>query len=350
MKQLSWPNKIVYFFNIVLAVLTFGAYFFPFLAPKVFPLLSVFTLFLPMLLVLNLLFFVWWAIQIKRHALLSGVVLLLGMTFISKFYKFGSEDYVPQDGDFKVMSYNVRLFNKFEWSEKTTVPVEISDFVKENDPDILCIQEYSAMESFDTSRYPYGYVAIQHGQISTGQAIFSKYKIIGKGDIPFADTSNKAIYADVLKGTDTIRIYNMHLQSIKISPDVHEIEGDINGIDKKKSQMMLRRISTAFRRQQSQAEMLREHRADWTHRVIICGDMNNSAFSYVYRTIRGELNDSFEKAGSGFGRSYDLKYYPLRIDYIFTDPAYDVKSFRSFPEIVDSDHFPVLTVLSEKAK
>lgn len=350
MKQLSWLNKIVYLANIVLAVLTFVAYLFPFLAPKAFPLLSVFTLFLPLLLIVNLLFFGWWAIQIKRHALLSGVVLLLGGTFISKFYKFGSGDYAPEEGDFKVMSYNVRLFNKFEWSEKTTVTVEISDFIKEHDPDIVCIQEYSTMGEFDMARYPHRYIAINRGRISTGQAIFSKYPIIGQGDIDFPATSNKAMYADVLKGRDTIRIYNMHLQSIKISPDVHEIEEDINGLDKQRSRKMLRRVSDAFRRQQEQAEILREHRRDWKHRVIVCGDMNNSAFSYVYRTIRGPLHDAFEEAGSGFGKSYDFRYYPARIDYIFADAGFEVKHFMNFPEIVDSDHFPVMAVLSDKKK
>jgi len=348
MKQLSWPNRIVYFLNILLAILTFMAYFLPFLAPKVFPLLSVFTLILPLLLILNVLFFGWWAMQFRRQVLLSGIVLLLGMTFISKFYKFGSSDYQADDGDFKVMSYNVRLFNKFEWSEKTTVPIEISDFVKEHQPDILCIQEYSGMADFDISAFPYRYIAMHGVRIATGQAIFSKYPIIAKGEIPFPDTSNSAIYADVIKGKDTVRVYNMHLQSIKISPDVHEIEEDVNGINQKKSQMMLRRMSNAFRRQQVQAEMLREHRAEWTHKLLICGDMNNSAFSYVYRTIRGDLNDTFEEAGSGFGKSYDFKYYPARIDYIFSDPSYEVRSFRNFPEIQDSDHFPILAVLTDK--
>ena len=58
MKNLSWSNKGVFFLNIVLAVLTFVAYVLPFLAPKAFPFLSVLTLFLPMMLILNVLFFV----------------------------------------------------------------------------------------------------------------------------------------------------------------------------------------------------------------------------------------------------------------------------------------------------
>jgi endonuclease/exonuclease/phosphatase family metal-dependent hydrolase len=71
--------------------------------------------------------------------------------------------------------------------------------------------------------------------------------------------------------------------------------------------------------------------------------MNNSAFSYVYRSIKGKLNDSFEEAGSGFGQTYRFKYYPARIDYIFADPKLQVKSFHNFVEFENSDHYPIIT-------
>ena len=74
--------------------------------------------------------------------------------------------------------------------------------------------------------------------------------------------------------------------------------------------------------------------------------MNNSAFSYVYRSIKGDLNDSFEEAGSGFGATYNFKYYPARIDYIFADPKMKVKSFETFPEFINSDHYPIIARLS----
>lgn len=41
MRRLSWFNKVMFFFNIVLTILTFIAYVLPFLSPKVFPFLSV---------------------------------------------------------------------------------------------------------------------------------------------------------------------------------------------------------------------------------------------------------------------------------------------------------------------
>ena len=157
MKRLSWFNKVVYALNLLLAVLTFVAYVLPFLAPKLFPILAVLTLFLPIMLIFNLLFFGYWAIQIKRQMLLSGIVLLIGVTFINKFYKFG-DNQKPMIATHSIMSYNVRLFNKFKWSEKETIPEEISDFVMEKNPDILCVQEYTEKTKFDQSQFRYKFV------------------------------------------------------------------------------------------------------------------------------------------------------------------------------------------------
>ena len=143
MKKLSWFNKVMYGFNIVITVLTFVAYILPFLAPKMFPLLSVLTLILPLFLILNALFFIYWLIQLKRQVMLSGLVLLLGITFINKFYKFSSNDTDKEEKDFTVMSYNVRLFNLFDWIASDNVGNTILSFINEQNPDILCIQEYS---------------------------------------------------------------------------------------------------------------------------------------------------------------------------------------------------------------
>jgi endonuclease/exonuclease/phosphatase family metal-dependent hydrolase len=346
MQNLSWFNKVMFFLNLVLTVLTIVGYVLPFLAPKTFPLLSVLTLFLPMMLIVNLLFFLYWAIQFKSQILLSGVVLLLGITFINKFYKFSSPDFIEEQTDIKVMSYNVRLFNKFEWSDKKTVPVEISDFVKSKKPDIFCIQEFSNAADFDYSYFPYKFILSKGKKIKTGQAIFSNFEIINSGEIIFPHSNNNVIFADLKREKDTIRVYNMHLESINITPDVNELNDDIQVMNQSKSQRMFKRMSKAFKMQQQQAEILSEHKSKCTYPIIICGDMNNSAFSYVYRIIRGDLQDSFEEAGSGFGKSYDFKYYPARIDYIFADKKFNVKHFNNFPEIIDSDHFPILTILS----
>jgi endonuclease/exonuclease/phosphatase family metal-dependent hydrolase len=344
MKNLSWFNKFMFFCNIVLTVLTFLAYVLPFLAPTWFPFLSVLTLILPLFLICNGLFFVYWLFQFKKQMILSGLVLVVGITFINKFYKFSSKDSELTDKDFVVMSYNVRLLNLFNWIPKGNVPIAIQDFVNDKNPDVLCIQEYSTSASakIDLKIYPYRAIFMKGHKIRTGQAIFSKFPIVNEGELTFPASNNNAIFADVKIGKDLIRFYNIHLQSIKISPDVNEISENVDGINQERSQVIFKRISEAFKKQQEQAEIIMNHKKSCKYPLVICGDMNNSAFSYVYRRIKGSMQDCFEEAGSGFGQTYNFKYYPARIDYIFADKHIRVKSFTNFPEFINSDHLPVM--------
>ena len=273
--------------------------------------------------------------------MLSGFVLLLGITFVNRFYKFSETNIPAENSDFKLMSYNVRLFNLYEWLPNTDVPEQISKFIVEEQPDILCLQEFSPNELVSKSfNFKYNFTKLYGGKNKYGQAIYSNYKIIDEGEIEFPNSSNNVIFADIVKGKDTIRVYSMHLQSIKISTDIHE------KIDEEKSKFIFKRLSEAFTVQQQQAELIKKHFEDCKFSKIICGDLNNSAFSYVYRTIKGDMKDAFEQAGTGFGKSYNYKYYPARIDYVFVEENIEVKEFKSIETFQQSDHFPQITRLT----
>ena len=47
------------------------------------------------------------------------------------------------------------------------------------------------------------------------------------------------------------------------------------------------------------------------------------------------------EAGSGFGKTFNY-WFPMRIDFIFTDENAVINQFNSFSE-KNSDHFPILT-------
>ncbi len=346
LKKMSFISKTMLFFNVVVAFTTLMAYLLPFLAPKWFPFLSVLTLFLPFFLVVNVLFFMYWLLQFKKYIFVSGLVLLLGITFINKFYNLKPTTLPKSEKEFTVMSYNVRLFNKFNWNKKANIPTKIAEFVTEKNPDILCIQEYSNLEKTQFSNYKYKHVFKEGKNIIVGNSIFSKYKIIDKGVINFPNSTNNAVYADIIKDKDTLRIYSMHLQSIKISTDIEEEE--IQKMNESKTKYIFRKISSAFTKQQEQALLLKQHYTDCKYKKIICGDMNNSAFSFVYRTIKGSMQDAFESNGEGFGKTYNFKYYPARIDYIFADKNIQINSFETLNDFYNSDHFPLISRLEIK--
>ena len=339
MKNLSWFNKIIYVFNVILAVCTLIGYILPFLAPKLFPFFAVLTLVLPSLLILNIFFLVYWLFQFKRQMWLSSVIFLLGITFFTKFFKFSEQTLAKEEEDFTVLSYNVRLFNLFDWIPNENIPENIKRFVEQQNPDIICFQEYSKSANFEFDDYKFRHIVMHGKKIKSGQAIFSKFRMINEGEITLPNSDNNVVYADVIKGNDTIRVYSIHLQSINISPDINE------KIDESKSKLIFKRISSAFKEQQVQSELIQSHMNDFKGSKIICGDMNNSAFSYVYNNIKGDMQDAFVRAGKGFGKTYNYKYYPARIDYILVDDIFEVKEFETFDTFKNSDHFPILARL-----
>jgi formyltetrahydrofolate-dependent phosphoribosylglycinamide formyltransferase len=187
---------------------------------------------------------------------------------------------------------------------------------------------------------------VENKEKETGITVHYVNENYDEGNIIFPKSDNNVIYADIKRGKDVIRVYNMHLQSIKISPDVSDISNDIDNVNQEKSQLIYTRISKGFRQQQEQAEIFKENIKECKSPIIICGDMNNSPFSYVYRNIKGKLKDCFEEAGKGFGATYKFRYYPARIDYIFADGIMKVKKFESFPDFENSDHYPIMARLS----
>jgi hypothetical protein len=66
--------------------------------------------------------------------------------------------------------------------------------------------------------------------------------------------------------------------------------------------------------------------------------MNNSAFSYVYRNIKGTTKDSFEEAGS-LGQLISSNY-PTELTIFFADEKMTVKCLKAF--LREFDHYPII--------
>lgn len=333
MKNLSLFNKFMFFFNIVCTLLFVASFVIPYISPKTFPLIAVISLMVPFLLSAHLFFIIYWIITgLKKQVFLSVFCIILSILLSAFPYEFNKK-VISSNNEISLMTYNVHLFNKYNWINKGNIATNIVDFIHKNDPDILVFQEYSpsAKVSFN---YPYKSVVLKGEKINFGQAIFSKFKIISKGSVDFDNSSNNAIYVDILKNKDTVRIYNIHLESLRLGKN-QEV------LIEEKSDKIIKRLTKGFVKQQEQVEKFLQHKAQFTGKIIICGDFNNTSYSWVYHQIKKEMSDTFIEAGKGFGKTFDLRKYPLRIDFILVDETMEVNEHQNFTEIY-SDHFPVM--------
>ena len=335
MKNLSLLNKLLFFINNILALLFFASLTIPYIAPKSFPLLSILSLAVPLLLFAHVIFIVYWLLAgLKKQFLLSFFCLLLavGLSFFP--YKFKQKT-VVSGSSFAVMNFNVRLFNKYQWIDSEVIPIEISKFIELEGPDIITFQEYYANKEISLA-YDHSFEKLNGGKRGVGLAIFSKYRIVNKGSLDFENSNNNAIFIDVIRNNDTIRIYNIHLESFGIQAD----SVDLN-LDEKQSKKLIYRLKKSFTKQQEQVEEFMEHKKACPHKIIISGDFNNTAFSWAYFKLKSDLNDTFIEAGKGFGKTYSFNKYPLRIDFILSDSYFKVNEHINY-EVELSDHEPVM--------
>lgn len=339
-KKRGFFSKILFFFNSLFAVMLLLAYLLPYIPPKTFPFLSVLSLGMPLLIFVNALFLVYWVIRLKRELLLSLIILAIGFNHVLSLYKFTAEKEDIHKNDISLMSYNVRQFNRYQWIKDDKVTQKIENFISEESPDILCLQEYYAKENLNFPEFKYKFVKLKMKK--SGQVIFSELPILKTGSLDFPNTPNNAIYADILIQNDTVRIFNIHLESLKIDPTLGTFEAE-------RGKRFFKRVGSSFQKQQDQIKLILTAVKQSPYKTIICGDMNNSAFSYVYRKLSGGFQDAFKEAGTGFGRTFNLNFIPLRIDVFLVDKHFQVDNFKNY-EIQLSDHYPISTRVRIKNK
>lgn len=335
MRARRFLNNVIYWCNIFAALLLLVSFILPYLPPKTFPTLSLLSLFVSLLILLNIIFVIYWVIQLRARFLLSFVVLFISYFYFNVFYEISTPlDPKNYSNTLSVLSYNVRLFNAYEKKGKDKKAFDlVNKMIKERNPDVLCIQEYYKPNKIDFSGYPYQYIHYKRSNLKLGHAIFSKYPLINKGAFDFSDSFNNTLYADVVKNGDTIRLYNLHLQSHGIIPQVKYLQ-------ETDTQKLRRRIASSFEKQQNQINAILAHKRKTSHPVIISGDFNNTPFSYSYRKLKDGMKDSFRDRGNGLGTTFLFDKFPLRIDYIFASKKLDVLNFETLEE-TSSDHFAI---------
>jgi len=294
-----------------------------------FPILSLGT---PVLCCINLILAFYWFLRFKWPFFLFLIVFAISFESWQLLYQFKSNGITTSKG-ITLMSYNVRSFNRYDWLDKKDIPGLINNYIKKVNPDIVCFQEYTLETAPLFQNYPYKIFKpyIPNGKI--GSSIISKYPLVNSKAISFEASSNGGMQSDVLLNQDTLRLYNLHFESLRINSKDTLLSSNY-------SEKFRSKIKNVFEIQKQQVFEFNLLSNSNKFPEIICTDLNNNAFSESYKNLSKNRIDAFNEKGSGFGSTYQFPFFPLRIDYIFISSEIRVLDFVTH-DIELSDHNPI---------
>jgi len=346
----SLGDLLLKLFAIVGAIALLLSYISVYLKPsELSSVLMFFGLYYIPILFFNLIIFIIALIRLRFIALLSFIVLLPTLFYADLFVNFSRNDEVPEGKAFKILTYNVgKMELSLDKTAKNPNTLRVEEFIKQENPDIVCIQEFSAQSEDAYSRFladlPYRHHYFASTRPLYGNVIFSKYPIVETGCMTFEGGTNMCIWADLYMDGEIVRVYNCHLQSNSISftnliqrmATKGELKSEVKQVHEKL------KGSNALRARQ--VEDILAHCSTCPYPLVICGDFNDTPVSHTYYKLRKGRLDSFAEAGKGFGASYAYLWPLLRIDYILFP-----KTFAAYQNEIKrvnfSDHYPVSTYI-----
>lgn len=290
---------------------------------------------------------------------------LIGINYLS------SNNLNAEAGDLKVMTWNVHLFDLGAWANDETAKAKIINLINEEDPDILCLEEFYVdrneknMPYTDIIRnlgYPYVGFAKQYAipkrmitihaspkdRIVIGNVIFSKFPLTNIHSYKLGIGDYTMLSADAqIDSIHKVTVNVVHLTSVRFGNRemayLDEVkERGFDGQDTRRSKSLLWKLCYASSHRAVLANHIDSLKRFMDYPAIICGDFNDVPSSYVYQKVKGDLSDPFPQLGIGFGRTYRNIFPTLRIDYIFYDEdALKIIGYGRRLETL-SDHFPVI--------
>jgi len=316
-------------------------------------------LIVPYLVLILVFFVVFWLFAKPILTIIPLCTLFIGYQQLHVIFAWHpSAGFVKHkhDDDLRIADWNIQSFNGLSKNKAGKKPVrnEVAESIIKFHPDLICMQEFNHANTTDnislfSKQYPYHYFSKDYlranGNYQSGCIIFSKFPIIDSGKIQYP-IAESLIFADIVKGADTFRIYTTHLQSFKFKKE------DYNDLEKIKDQddenliaskSIFRKMDLAFNRRGVQTGLVREAIEKSPYPSVICGDFNDVPNSYTYFHIKGDdRQDAFLQKGFGIGRSFISLAPTLRIDYILPDSHFDIRQFQMVNEEL-SDHIMLLT-------
>jgi len=303
---------------------------------------------LPLLIAVDFLLLLIWLI--RRHwiwAAIPGITLLCCIPYIGTIYQLGwfngSDD---SRSGINVATYNVAMFGREINGFKAE---DILSLMKKHQVDILCMQEYMDKSGDRRNSENYMKYFTAKGTGRSDMIIYSRYPIIDSLTIDFGTTNNSAMWADVNINGKIVRVFNVHLETTGVNGALHNAAKQVQqGIGVEKTTLLKSiygRYTHGMGVRASQADLMAAEIKKSPYPVIVCGDFNDVPYSYVYRTMKGDLADGFKECGKGFMYTMSSGMKRVRIDYIFHSESMDGLNYYK-EKTTYSDHLPVFMRLS----
>lgn len=343
-------DSLLALLTLVLAVAMPMVYLVPYVAPARMWLFPVLALAAPALYVLTAVLACYWILRWRWVR--AGLLLLLlavGLFKVPLFWKpqlgrvYGTQKYGRST--VKILSYNVRSFYDADGGSSAGRVAELIDSL---DPDIVCLQEFNPRLAGLSERFAQleqKYHAARFGlkaENEPPQAILSKHRILRSGVVLRPESS---VWADVVLGDDTLRVFNNHLRSTSIKAADNDYITSHGFIGDTARETKIRSIAGRLRcngiLRAAQVDSIAEAMAGTDRaRRLVCGDFNDTPMSYVYRKMARGLDDAFAECGEGYSYTYRGFFDMLRIDYVLGSPDLEMLSYETL-RTGCSDHYPV---------
>ncbi len=364
-RRLSFWSALLLLINVFVLMLLAAGYFAAFIAPDDNWMFAFAGLLFPYAVLANVLFIFIWMFLWRKLFLISLIALLLCWNRLANYIQWDTRQAVVTTNaeEVKVLSYNVQIFDLYNWkknriSEKGS---NILNLLKNEQADLICLQEYHAgiRNKVDISDSIMQITGMRYNQIAFvknngkvmpyGIAIFSRWPILNKRIVHFDNNPfNFCIYSDIAINADTIRLFNVHLESIRLSKEDYLYVADLpkaadnQELFTENSRKILRKFKRAFINRGPQARHVKQLIDKSPYKVILCGDLNDTPSSYTYHQLSTNLNDAFKESGRGIGMTYAGSLPSFRIDYILHDESFQSLNFKTLRNAY-SDHYPIST-------
>lgn len=333
------------------------------LQPAEHPWLSNFGLGFPIVLAINLLFLVFWAVFRFKTIWLPLLGLLICYVPIRKYTPFNIKKEHPVRS-IKVLSYNVFMFAIWDFDPDATNP--IVDYILKSNADIVCLQETDVYGNHQDNiykafrkAYPYHDFVSMPAPGCQHMMLLSRYPILKKEQIKYKSAGNISFAYLINYNNQEVLVVNNHFESNHLSEADKQGYKDMvrapfeGSTTKTGSERILDKLGRAAITRAPQvdavAAYVKKH-LDRKTPVILCGDFNDNPISYAHKTIANHLTDAYIASGNGPGVSYHKSGMYVRIDNIFCSDDFEPYEAKVDNKIPTSDHYPIYTWLKYRPK